>query len=349
MFSKLKFLILPVILGFTPLVWSEENKTNWYSAEFSVGNSVGIGTFFSGYARSPQWTTSFSIGSAIDLPLPESWPKVSLDGEVSANVWWLNSLETSSFDSANRIQFADLAFNLSVPKLFEIPDAGITFSASLPVIAPISKSSRAFSRVLSLGASIGAAYKHKFFAVSFRPEARAWIHSGQTKTVPCYDLQGDRDFEATILNPQNVDFEVDQYMMALSLYREDDGSDGSSCVVSGRQSMGTLKLPLSAGLTFESHKIALGLSFYWNFLRALEYRPELSSPNSSSHAFTEAVAGKVAYTYVLPTTFDLAVTTGVISYQSLFSKTGTLLFPFFDFVTPLKNQTHIFLEMTASL
>jgi hypothetical protein len=247
------------------------------------------------------------------------------------------------------VQFADLAFGVSAPKVYELPDLGLSFSAGLPIIVPISKSSRALSRLMSIGVSTGVSFKKSYFSVSFVPLAKAWIHSAQAKSIPCYDTQGDRSVDSGLLNPQNVDFEVDQYMMSLSLYRDNESEDGATCILAGRQNTWSLKLPVTASFTLESHKIAVGLSYYWSFLRPLENRPELSSPNSSSQSFTQAVLGKVAYTYTLPTAFDLALSTGLISYQSVFSKTGSIVFPFFDFVTPVKNQTHIFLEMTASL
>jgi len=346
---KLKIILL-VFLGVMPQAICEEQqqKQSWYSADFSIANSVGLGTFFVGPAASPQWTTSFTVAPSVNLPLPSSWPHILVNAELAANVWWLNSLETSAFDTANRIQFEDLAFGFSAPKVYEFPDLGISFSAGVPFIIPISTSSRAFSRVLSLGILTGVSFKKHQFSVSFTPQAKAWIHSGQSKTIACNDLQGERAFDLGLLNPQNVDFEVDQYMMALSFYR-DESANGSTCMIAGRQNTWTLKLPLSAAYSLESHKFAIGLSYYWNFLRPLEYRPELSSPNSSSQSFTQTVLGRAAYTYVLPTSFDMALSTGVISYQSVFAKTGSLLFPFFDFVTPVKNQTHVFLEMTASI
>lgn len=349
MFWKLRFILILSLVGVMPkAICDEQAPKAWYAADFSIGNSVGLGTFFVGAAASPQWTTSFTVAPSVNLPLPSSWPRIFVNAELAANVWWLNSIDTSSFDAANRIQFEDLVFGFSAPAVYEFSDLGISFSVGVPFIIPISTSSRALGRVLSFGASAGVTFKKNQFSVSLTPHAKAWFHSGQSKTISCNDTQGDRSFDLGLLNPQNVDFEVDQYMMALSFYR-DESADGSTCILAGRQNTWTLKMPLSAAYSLESHKFAIGLSYYWNFLRPLEYRPELSSPNSSGQSFTQTVLGKLAYTYVLPTTFDLALSAGVISYQSVFSKTGSLLFPFFDFVTPVKNQTHVFLEMTASI
>jgi hypothetical protein len=202
------------------------------------------------------------------------------------------------------------------------------------------------NRWISLGFGAGVTWKKKFFSASFLPSARAWIHGGEAKLIGCYDSS---NRSLSLLNPQNADFEVDQYMIALSVFRDEENIDGTTCAIVGRQNTWTLKLPMAASFATESHRVLASLGYYWNFLRPLEDKPELSGPNSSSQSFTQAVLGKLAYTYLLPLPVELAVSTGVISYQSVFSKTGTPLFPFFDFVTPIKNQTQVFVEMIASL
>jgi hypothetical protein len=349
MFWKSKVLVALCLLCFMPSALSAEEKSSWFASKFVLGNSVGLETFVAGRDSVPQWTTSFTIEPSVTLPLPSSWPQVLVGAEISANVWWLNSMQTTSYDVTHRIQFPDLIFVIAAPKIYEFEDTGISFSAAVPIFAPISKKSLALARLVSFGLSGAVKWKYNQFSLGFAPMANVWIHSGEAKTIDCYDSEGAYSLGPNLLNPQNVDFEVDQYMMPISVFRDEESSDGSTCVIAGRQNTWTLKLPLGASFGTESHRFAIGLAYYWNFLRPLEFRPELSSQHSTSQAFTQAVMGQIAYTYVLPLPVDLAVTAGVISYQSVFSKTGTPLFPFFDFVTPIKNQTQLFVEMTATL
>lgn len=351
MFFKLKKFCAIVVMSFTALTTFSEAQSEtpfWLTGDFSIDNSVGIGTFVSGYAQTPQWATSFTLSPRAQLPLPALWPKIFVSADISANVWWLNSIQTSAFDANHRIQFPDLVLTLSSPTIFEIEKIGISFSALLPVIIPVSRSSRVLNRIFALGFGSGIKWKKSQFSVRFVPSALAWIHGGESKTIDCFDSDT-RVPSLGVANPDNPDFAIDQYMLSLAVFRDEESSDGETCAIVGRQNLWTIKNTLDAAWSNPSHHVSVGLTYYWNFLRPLEDRPELAGMFSSSQSFTQAVLGKVAYTYTLPLDFEMAVSTGVLSYQSVFSKMGTPLFPFFDFATPAKNQTQVFVELVASI
>lgn len=322
--------------------------TPWMSTDFSIANSVGIGTFVSGYAHTPQWTTSFALEPHTTFRLVEDWPQMTARAGMNADVWWLNSTQTSALDSNQRIQFSDLQFGVSASKVFEIPKIGVSFGADLPINIAISKSSLALNRVLSLGLGTSVKWKKGEFSVSYSPSARGWIHKGEAKEIDCFE----RDTSSAAprpLGPRDPDFAVDQYLLSLAVFRDEESSDGLKCKVVGRQSLWTVKNSLGFGWTNQTHSVSLGLTYYWNMLRPLEDRPELAGLYSSTLSFTQAVLGKVAYSYALPIVIDTTLTAGITSYQGIFSKTGSLLFPFFDFATPNKNQTQIFVEMVTSI
>lgn len=348
LWKKSLVLVAALVLGLAPES-ALANAESWWSADFSLGNSVGIGTFYSSRTSS-QWTSSLTISPSVTLPFPDAWPKVAINADFEAVVWWLNSFDTSAYDVNHRIQFPDLMFEIAAAKIHEFERAGITLSAGIPFIIPVSAPSRAFNRVFSIGLSAGATWKHPIgLRVAFVPKATAWIHSGESRTIPCNDAPREGDFTASFPNSQNADLAADQFMTALSIYRDEESEGGGECLIAGRQNIWVLKLPIGVAFATESHKVFVGVSYYWNFLRPLEYRPDLSSPLSHQEAFTQVMLSKVAYSYKLPISFDLAVTGGIINYLGVFSKSGNLNFPLFDIETPLKNQTQIFVEMTASL
>jgi hypothetical protein len=219
----------------------------------------------------------------------------------------------------------------------------------MPILIPVSRSSIVINRLLGVGLVLGAKWKIGAFSLSYSPGVNVWVHKGETKRLACFDNDGRLSVMPGLVNPQNPDFDVGQYMLSLSAYQDLDASPSDRCSIVGRQNIATLKNGFGASFNFGAQKIALGLSYYWNFLRPLVERPELASLYSQPQAFTQAVMGKIAYSYALPLPVDTTLSTGIVSYGSLFTKRGTLVFPFFDFMTPQNNQTQLFVEMTASL
>ena len=283
------FAVLLIAFISAQAAFSQATKS-WLSTDFSIENSVGIGTFVSGSRRVPDWTTLFTLLPKAELPIPQSFPKMFMSAELAASVVWLGT---------QRIEFPDLIFEFGVPTIYEIPQAGISFSTTVPVIAPTSLASRAMNRVLGTGLDLGIKWTNSNFSLALTPALRGFIYGDELKSF--------------------------------------------------RQSVMTIKTKVAGSWNHEAHKISAGVTYYWNFLRPLEYRPELASQNSNSQSWTQSVMGKVAYSYGLPLPLETTLTAGIVSFQSVFSKTGSLLSPFFDFQTPNKNQTQIFLEMTASL
>jgi hypothetical protein len=299
-----------------------------YSVSVSLNNSLGIGTFVGGFQRVPSWTSSLSIAPSYRFEASKYSPNLTLSTNVGINSWWVPSYFTGIQQVNNRFLWNDLPLTLSAPNWVRFGDTGITISPNIALTGPFSKSSRALSRVLGVGTGANLAFSRSDFAVSWSPSFAAWIHSGPTIMVPRSDFSS------------AASTSIDAYMQDM-LFSDQYGV--------GRQTIGMLSNSLSFGWSPGRHSVNASLGWYLNFLRAIEERPELAGHNASNQNFSEASSGRLSYAYTIPVDFNLVVSAGVNSFQSFFDKRGNVASPFFDFMTPGKNQTQLFLQLTAGI
>lgn len=342
------YLMTAIILSFTsaPLL-SFENKTN-FNVGTTLSNSVGIGTFVAGYSQIPQLTSSLSLSPEYQLPPIANLPPMSLYADATLGWWWLNSYYTSQAEVNNRFTFSDVSFGLSAPKIVDLKNINLSLSPYVEAIFPLSKSSQSLNRYVgvSLGFSLG--YKLDDFSFSYSPAFSTWAYGNSAITVPCSEA-GLKNNLPPVVNPQNIDFDLDQYLQELTMGPTQAMNSDGICQVAGRQSVGVLSNSAKVAWSRDGHSISVKFGWYINFLRPLEKRPELRGEYASNQQFTEATLGKIAYSYKIPVDFDLSIGVGIVSYQAMFSKEGKLNFPFFDFVTPGKNQTEFYLNLTAGI
>ncbi len=313
-------------------------------ASFSVTNSVGIGTFVPGYRQTPLFTTSLFFSPHYNLPQFWHAPQMVLSAGVSMDVAWLDSYQTSVSDYIRRPKFSDVSLSLAMPKGFVIDQIGLSFMPRIGAIFPASAMSRALNRLVGLSIGGTVQWKKSDFAIGWSPGFTGYIHSGPAKTLPCNYTN-----LPPVINPYDSDFALEDYMLGFVAGRGDQRNSDGTCNVSGRQALGILKNALSVSYSPSRHSLSAGVEWHIAFLRPLADAPDLQGTYASGQNFTEAVLGKIAYSYQLPVAFDLALSGGVLSYQASYAKNGNINFPFFDFVTPGKNQTQFFVDVQMGI
>lgn len=310
----------------------------------SLGNSVGIGTFVTGYSQTPSWTTSLILNPTYKLPAFGGMPRINLSASQMVSAWWLDSYGTTATDVQNRVVFWDTTLGASMPKILDFQSSGISFGTNLGVLLPASSFSRNINRVLGFTFAAPVSWTNWGLHAGFTPSVLVWTYSDANISVPCMDMPS-----ATI-NPYNSNADIEQAIQGLSIVRNGDEKLGNGrCLVSGRQNVWTLNNSLSMGWSNPNHAVNMSLTWFLNFLRPLANRPELKGDNAISHNFNEATMGRIAYSYTLPIETNMVLSAGVLSWQSSYDKAGRLTFPFFDFVTPGNNQTQIFVQATVGI
>lgn len=310
----------------------------------SLGNSVGIGTFVTGYAQTPSWSTSLSLNPSYKLPAFWGIPRITLSAYEFISVWWLDSYLTSATNAQNRVVFSDLNLNAAMAKILDSKTTGISLGASTGVWVPVSAFSRNINRVLGLTVSAPVAWNKFGFNIGYTPSVSGWIYSSPNISAPCLNMP-----PATI-NPYDNSLNIDQAIQGLSIAGSGSENQGDGqCIVSGRQNTWSLSNSLSAGWSNKNHGVSAGLTWYINFLRRLSERPDLRSSNAVSQNFNEATMGRIAYSYTVPIDTSLVFSAGIMSWQSSVDSEGKLTFPFFDFVTPGRNQTQVFVQATVGI
>lgn len=313
-----------------------------------LSNAVGIGTFIPGYAHAPSFTTSLTLAPWYELPAFLDLNPWSIGSEFSLSAWWLDSYNTSAYDANNRVTYSDLSLYLDAAKLGDWKAINLSLSPYVEIIGPISKASRAMNRAVGLGVGTSLAYKVSDFTFSWAPSFNAWVYTSPEVTADC-NQWGSKPGLPPVINPQNVNFDLDQYLQALTIVPNQNRGANGRCQVAGRQSIGVLTNTVKATWSKNGHSVQVRFGWYLNFLRGISDRPELRGLHASNQNFTEATLGKIAYTYKIPVDFDFRVSAGIVSYQGSYDKQGKLRFPFFDFVTPGKNQTELFLQFSAGI
>jgi hypothetical protein len=166
-------------------------------------------------------------------------------------------------------------------------------------------------------------------------------------TVPCREIKNASPLPS-VVNPLDSNFALANYAQNIAFNRGQTGSD-DTCMVDGRHTIGTMGNMASLAWSPGNHELSVGLGWYVNFARPLEPRADLLGMNASSFGLSDSTMGRIAYSYIIPVDFSLVVSGGVQSFQSTYSKDHHFNFPFFDFVTPGKNQTQIFIQLTAGI
>ena len=342
------FIVTVMILLFTSAsVLGFENKTN-FNVSSTLSNSMGIGTFVSGYSKIPQLTSSLSLSPEYQLPAIGQLPPMSLYADASLGLWWLDSYYTSQAEVNNRFTLTDLSLGLSAPKIVDFKNINLSLSPYIESIFPLSKSSQSLNRYVGVSLGFSLAYKISDVTFSYSPSFSTWAYGNAAITAPCREA-GSKNNLPPVINPQNIDFDLDQYLQQLTMEPSQVVNSNGLCQVAGRQSVGVLVNSAKIKWAKKGHTVSVGFGWYINFLRPLADRPDLRGEYASNQQFTEATLGKIAYSYKIPVDFDLSIGVGVISYQAMFSKQGKINFPFFDFVTPGKNQTEFYLNLTAGI
>lgn len=335
---------------FSPLTATElklEEKSP-LSGSATLGNSLGIGTFVAGHGQVPSLTSSLTVTPAYALPKVSGMPTLNLSAFASMNMWWLKSYSTSAFNASNRISYSDITLTLSAPKIVNFSDIGLSLSSNIGLTAPISKISRTLNRMAGFQVGGDVTYQKSAFSVSWFPAFSTWAYSGAAMTGPCREV-GEGSVLPPVINPQDINFGLDQYLQELVISRSEERNSDGTCLVVGRQTIGMLSNAMRAAWAPGRHNVALSFAWYINYLRPLSSNPSLVGDHASLQNFTQATLGKLSYAYQIPVGFDLSVSGGIMSYQASFSKQGNFNFPFFDFVTPGKNQTQLFFQITAGI
>ena len=310
----------------------------------SLGNSVGIGTFVTGYSQTPSWSTSLILTPSYKIPQFWGLPRISLSGFQMISVWWLDSYVTTPINAQNRVVFSDLILGATMPKILNFESTGFSLGAGIGSWVPVSTFSRNVNRIIGLTASLPISWTKWGFSAGFTPTVLGWTHSDTNISVPCQNMS------AATINPYNADTNIDQAIQGLSIIKNGDENLGDGrCVVSGRQNIWTIYNTFTLGWSNPNHALNLGLTWYINFLRPLVARPDLRSESAIVQNFTETTMGRIAYSYTLPIETNLVLSAGILSWQSALDPAGRLTFPFFDFVTPGNNQTQIFVQATVGI
>ena len=311
-------------------------------------NSVGLGTFLSGYNHSPSATTTLVFLPRYDLPKWSSLPNLVLSGYFVLSSSWFPNYYTSVFTSNNRLLYSDVTLSLDAPRVVEFEKWGIQLSPGLNLSIPTSFLSRSLGRWVGLGVGANVRWSKKDFSIAGSTAFTGWIYGNSAMALPCSDIKEGRGFPP-ILNPDNPSFDLDQYLQGLMIYNDGSRGDDGRCITVGRQTLGQLMNTISLGWTPQPHSLNLSLVWYLSFLRNINDKPELTASYASHQNFTEATMGKITYAYTLPLSFDMSVGGGVMSSQASYDKQGRPTFPFFDFITPGKNQTQFFVQMTMGI
>ncbi|MEI6805047.1 MAG: hypothetical protein WCK49_00900 [Myxococcaceae bacterium] len=318
-------------------------KKDW-ALSASMGNSVGIGTFVTGYSQTPAWSTSLIFTPSYKIP--EFWglPRISLSAYQLISVWWLDSYVTTPTNAQNRVVFSDLMMSGIMNKILNFESSGFSLGAGPGLWAPVSSFSRNMNRILGFTFAAPIAWNKWGFSAGFTPSILAWTHSDTNISVPCLEMP------TAAINPYDQGTNMDQAIQGLSIIKNGDERLGDGrCLVSGRQNIWTLNNSFSLGWSNPNHAVNLGLAWYVNFLRPLADQPELRSPYAINQNFNEVTMGRVAYSYTVPIETNLTFSAGILSWQSAYDQAGHLTFPFFDFVTPGNNQTQIFVQATVGI
>lgn len=308
-----------------------------------VANSVGIGSFVSGYRRQPSFGTSLTMIGSYDVPeFIKGFPlALALRGDLTMD--WLPSYTTSDRERPVQVRVEDIIIKLTSPKVFNDKQYGFFFTPALTLITPASVTSQAQNRILGFSLQNTFGWQNYGFSVGYTPVGSIWTFSSEAITLDCGVSTPD------VINPNNPDFGVEQYMWQLVAASTEQRLPDGRCVITGRQAMASVKNVIEAGWSYKNHSIGASLTWVMGFLRPLENNPELHSLYASTSNMVESSKGQISYSYQIPVGFDLVVEGGVLSYQAAYDEKGRVRFPFFDFLSPANNFTQFYIDISAGV
>ena len=328
------------LLAFLSCGLLAESKQKDWSLSTSLSNSVGLGTFVAGHANNPAWSTSISISPSYQFKSFWGLPRINLSASQTIGFWWLENRHTSATDFENRVSFSDLNITASMSGILRAEEAGVSLGASLGTLFPTSLLSRRINRVMAFELNLPLRWSKWGFSAGWTPGVSSWIYSNPNISAPCFHvLPG-------AFNPNDINADVEQILQGLAISRN---VGNGRCLVAGRQTVASLSNMFSAGWANDNHSVSFGFGWFLSFLRPLAERPETRGEWASGQNFTEALLGRIAYSYTVPLEVPVIITSGVSTYQASYSKSGKLNFPFFDFVTPGNNQTQFFVQATVRI
>jgi hypothetical protein len=311
-----------------------------FTANASLNNSLGIGTFVPGTQRVPNWNTGLGLSLGYSLPKWDYLPKMRLGGGMNFSVPWLNSYNSGGA-LQRQLSYSDFGISLSMPAAVKT-DWGLSVSPGFGISLPISMASRFQRRLTSARASASVSWSKYGFSVGWTPGIRGNANLEAGRSVPCGEIP----------NPVVVGNDADTVQtVPLVISREDEILENGRCIIPGRASMGGVSNTLSLGYSFlDDHSVSLSVGHSLGFLAPLEDNPAVQSEFASDQNFSESTSGGLGYSYSVPIDTPLSFSAGLSSGQPAFTMDGkNLRFPLFDFVSPGNNFTSFYLGMSVGI
>ena len=317
----------------------------------TVDNSVSNGVLAPGYQMQPSWSSSFNLRPTASLPKLDGLPKMNLSMSIDFSVAnWLPAYTNGGvFD--RQVRVGDPSLALILPGIFKEEFTGVGMSLVFSGRAPLSITSRQQNLITNLGGSAQFMWGSPetpvgTFFVQYTPSARASFYSQPGPTMPC-DVPVPYELPRPAGDPING---LDE--LPLILPRTEQLLPNGECVLSGRQSLGSISNSVATGwsTTDGAHNISLSLGWALRFLRPLQNSPDLASPFSSGQNFSESSSGSLSYTYTVPVDFPFYIGVGVGSDQPVFTADNKAVrFPFWDFFTPANGFSSAFFDVTVGI
>jgi hypothetical protein len=244
-----------------------------------------------------------------------------------------------------QIRMSDFGLRLGFGQLFKEEVTGIGVSAGLSSSIPLSITSRFQNKITSLGGNVGFGWHGPEWSwgqigVNYGTSLRGNFYSQEASTIPC---------EAGITLNGVVENPLENGDLPLQYAREAEILDNGECVLRGRQGLASLGNNLSASWSLGDHSVSTSLGWNVGFLRPLPNNPELSSPFATGQNFNENWSGNLSYSYKIPVDFNMSVSAGIGSSQSVFDPQGNLRNPFFNFTTPATGMTAGFVDLSVGI
>ena len=295
-----------------------------------------------------SWSTEVLMSGSASVPKLDYLPKISLSTSLTLSMSnWISS-ETSDAVYDRIVRVSDIGVGLKMPALWTEEYTKISVSPSISGKIPISLTSRQSQLITLLGAGVGFAWSAPeqpwgTIEASYAPKVSFPIFAGVAATQVGVTDQTVHGFTANPLQNPNA-FPV--------LYcRDDNVFANGECTIAGRQTLMNLSNSLGVSWKLGAHSVALSLAHSLAFKRDLAPNPALSSDYASGQNFEkEATKSSISYSYELPIELaDISLSAGIASSQPVHGGNNELLFPFWDFVTPSKNYSAAFFDVSVGL
>lgn len=311
---------------------------NGGSSQVTVPGSNGM--------MQPNLSTSLSLSPSASIPKLADWmPKMSVGGSMSFSIenWFPAYGNGGVYD--RQIRMSDFGLSLRMPGLFKEEVTGISMSPSLSTSIPLSITSRFQNKITSLGGNLGFGWRgpeweYGQIGVNYSAGLRGNFYSQEASTIPC---------EAGVSLASSVENPLENGDLPLQYAREAETADNGECVLRGRQGLASFNNNVGASWSLGDHSVSTSLSWNLGFLRPLSSSPELSSEYATGQNFNENWSGNLSYSYKIPVDWDMSVSAGIGSSQSVFDRQGNLRFPFFDFFHPANGFSSAFVDLSVGI